>query len=223
MHGRSTLLTDLATLVIDATLETLFMVIAGTALASVIGLALGVLLTLTHAKGVLPRPLAHRVLGAIVDVGRSVPFVILMVAIVPFTRLVAGTSIGTRAAIVPLTVAAIPYVARVVHAALEEVPRSLVEAVVAMGATPWQLVREVYLREARPALVRGLTLTAISIVGYSAMAGAVGGGGLGDLAVRYGYQRFRTDVMLATVVVLVVLVQTLQATGEHLARRLDHR
>ncbi|MBN9163217.1 MAG: ABC transporter permease [Myxococcales bacterium] len=213
----------LASLLLEATLETIVMVVASTAMASVIGVALGIVLVLTHRDGVVPRPLVHRVVGALVNVGRSVPFVILMVAIIPFTRFVTGTSIGTRAAIVPLVVAAIPYVARVAHAALEEVPRGLVDAIVAMGATPLQVVREAYLREARPALARGLTLTAISLVGYSAMAGAIGGGGLGDLAVRYGYQRFRTDVMVATVVVLVVLVQALQATGERLARRLDHR
>ncbi|MDF2691734.1 MAG: methionine transporter permease [Labilithrix sp.] len=216
-------LTNLLSLVLDATLETLVMVVVATVLAGIAGLTLGVLLALTHPHGVTPRPLVFRLLSGVVNVGRSVPFVILMVAIVPFTRLVAGTSIGTRAAIVPLVVAAIPYVARVVHASLEEVPRGLVEAIVAMGATPLQVVREAYLREARPALVRGLTLIAISLVGYSAMAGAVGGGGLGDLAVRYGYQRFRTDVMVATVIVLVLLVQTLQAAGERLARRLDHR
>ena len=216
-------LTPLASLLLEATLETIVMVVASTAMASVIGVALGIVLVLTHREGVVPRPLVHRFVGALVNVGRSVPFVILMVAIIPFTRFVTGTSIGTRAAIVPLVVAAIPYVARVAHAALEEVPRGLVDAIVAMGATPLQVVREAYLREARPALARGLTLTAISLVGYSAMAGAIGGGGLGDLAVRYGYQRFRTDVMVATVVVLVVLVQALQAAGERLARRLDHR
>ncbi|OJY28113.1 MAG: methionine ABC transporter permease [Myxococcales bacterium 68-20] len=222
MDGLATLM-PLASLLLEATLETIVMVVASTAMASVIGVALGIVLVLTHRDGVVPRPLVHRVVGALVNVGRSVPFVILMVAIIPFTRFVTGTSIGTRAAIVPLVVAAIPYVARVAHAALEEVPRGLVDAIVAMGATPLQVVREAYLREARPALARGLTLTAISLVGYSAMAGAIGGGGLGDLAVRYGYQRFRTDVMVATVVVLVVLVQALQATGERLARRLDHR
>lgn len=222
MDGLATLM-PLASLLLEATLETLVMVVASTAMASVIGVALGIVLVLTHREGVIPRPLVHRVVGAVVNVGRSVPFVILMVAIIPFTRFVTGTSIGTQAAIVPLVVAAIPYVARVAHAALEEVPRGLVDAIVAMGATPLQVVREAYLREARPALARGLTLTAISLVGYSAMAGAIGGGGLGDLAVRYGYQRFRTDVMVATVVVLVVLVQALQAAGERLARRLDHR
>jgi D-methionine transport system permease protein len=216
-------LTSLADLLLTATLETLGMVVSSTILAGVVGLVLGVSLTLTRPEGVLPRPFLHRLLGAAINVGRSVPFVILMVAIVPFTRLVAGTSIGTRAAVVPLVVAAIPYVARVVHASLEEVPQGLVEAIAAMGATPVQIIREAYLREARPALVRGMTLVAISLVSYSAMAGAVGGGGLGDLAVRYGYQRFRTDVMVATVIVLVVLVQALQAAGERLARRLDHR
>jgi ABC-type methionine transport system permease subunit len=146
-----------------------------------------------------------------------------MVAIIPFTRLVVGTSIGTGAAIVPLVVGAIPYVARLAEAALKEVDRGVIEAVVTMGATPWQVVRRAYIPEAIPSLVRAVTLTAITLVGYSAMAGAVGGGGLGDVAIRYGYQRFRPDVMVMTVVVLVVMVQAIQHAGESLARRLDRR
>lgn len=210
-------------LLLRATGETLLMVGVSTVLAALAGLALGVLVVATEPGGVLPAPRLHRVLGAAINVGRSVPFIILMVAIIPFTRLVVGTSIGTRAAIVPLVVGAIPYVARLAEAALREVDRGVVEAVVTLGATPWQVVRRAYLAEAVPALVRGATLTAITLVGYSAMAGAVGGGGLGDVAVRYGYQRFRPDVMGATVVVLVALVQIIQWAGESVARRLDRR
>ena len=206
-----------------ATIETLLMVAVSTALAGAAGLALGVLVVATEPGGVLAAPRAHRVLGAVINVGRSIPFIILMVAIIPFTRLVVGTSIGTSAAIVPLVVGAIPYVARLAEAALKEVDRGVIEAVVTMGATPWQVVRRAYIPEAVPALVRAVTLTAITLVGYSAMAGAVGGGGLGDVAIRYGYQRFRPDVMVMTVVVLVVMVQAIQLAGESLARRLDRR
>ena len=206
-----------------ATLETLLMVAVSTVLAGAAGLALGVLVVATERGGVLAAPRAHRVLGGAINVGRSVPFIILMVAIIPFTRLVVGSSIGTRAAIVPLVVGAIPYVARLAEAALREVDRGVVEAVVTMGATPWQVVRRAYLPETVPALVRAATLTAITLVGYSAMAGAVGGGGLGDVAIRYGYQRFRPDVMALTVVVLVAMVQSIQLAGESLARRLDRR
>jgi D-methionine transport system permease protein len=163
------------------------------------------------------------VLGAIVNATRSVPFIILMVAIIPFTRLIAHTSIGTTAAMVPLSIAAIPFLGRLVEAALREVPAGLTEAARAMGATPLQIVTTVLLPEARPGVVAGLTITVISSVGYSAIAGAIGAGGLGDLGVRYGYERFDTTVMIATVIVLIVLVQAIQFVGDLLARRLSHR
>ena len=206
-----------------ATVETLVMVGLSTLLACVLGLVLGVLLVVTERGQVLAAPGVRAVLAPIVDVTRSVPFIILMVAIIPFTRLLVGTSIGTAAAIVPLVVAAAPYVARLVESALKEVDGRVVDAVRAMGATPWQLIRKVYLAEAVPPLLRAATLTAINLVGYSAMAGVVGGGGLGDVAIRYGYQRFQPEVMLATVVIMVVLVQGIQGLGEFLARRSDHR
>lgn len=207
----------------EALQETLLMVGVSTVLAELGGLPLGVLLVTTAPGRILSSPRLHHVLGLIVNVGRSIPFIILMVAIIPFTRWLVGTSIGTTAAMVPLTVAAIPYVARLVESSLNEVDPGVVEAVVAMGASPWQVIRKVYLPEAVPSLILGGTITAITLVGYSAMAGAVGGGGLGDLAIRYGYQRFRTDVMLVTVAVLVVLVQAIQYLGSHWARRLDRR
>ena len=206
-----------------ATMETLVMVGVSTAIAGGLGLALGVLLVVTGRDNILPFPALNSILSPIVDLGRSIPFIILLVAIIPFTRLLVGTSIGTAAAIVPLVVAAIPFVARLVESGLKEVDHSVVEAVTAMGANPWQVIWKVYLPEALPALVRGITITAISLVGYSAMAGVVGGGGLGDVAIRYGYQRFQGDVMLATVVILVVMVQLIQYLGEALARRFDHR
>jgi D-methionine transport system permease protein len=167
--------------------------------------------------------LLNRIISWIVNAIRSIPFIILMVAIIPFTRWVVGSSIGTLAAIVPLAVSAIPFLARIVESALNEVQSGLLEAAEAMGATSIQIIRFVLLAEAMPSIIRGITLTTIALVGYSAMAGAVGGGGLGDLAIRYGYDRFEMGVMLATIVVLIVLVQLLQAGGDWLARRLAHQ
>ncbi|WP_437735040.1 methionine ABC transporter permease [Sorangium sp. So ce1335] len=204
-----------------ATVETLYMASVSAVLVLVAGLPLGVLLVITDRGGLWERPLLNRALGTLVNVGRSVPFIILMVAIVPLTRLLVGTTIGTTAAIVPLVVAAIPFMGRVVEQSLREVDPGLVEAAVAMGSTHRQVVVRVLLPEALPSLVRGTALTVISLLGYSAMAGAVGGGGLGDLAVKYGYMRFRTDVMLGCLVVLLVLVQAVQRLGDRLAARFD--
>ncbi|MBB2944180.1 D-methionine transport system permease protein [Actinoplanes lutulentus] len=203
--------------------ETAWMVGVSALLTAVGGLLVGVLLVLTDSGGLLAARPVNAVLGLIVNVGRSLPFIILLVAIIPFTRAVVGTTIGTDAAIVPLTVGAIPFFARIVEAALREVPADVVAASVAMGATRRQIVGKVLLREALPALIAGLTITVIAIIGYSAMAGTVGGGGLGDLAIRYGYQRFETEVMIATVVALVVFVQLVQMVGDVLVRRLSHR
>jgi D-methionine transport system permease protein len=210
-------------LLLDALLETLFMVGVSSALAALLGVPLGVVLVTTGPGHVLERPALNRVLGGLVNAARSTPFIILLVAIIPFTRLVVGTSIGTAAAIVPLTVAAIPFVARLAEAALREVDPGLVEAAQAMGASPAQIVAKVLVPEALPGLVAALTITVVTLISYSAMAGAVGGGGLGDMGVRYGYQRFQPLVMLAVVVVLVVLVQAVQSAGDLLARRLNRR
>ncbi|MEU8657769.1 methionine ABC transporter permease [Actinoplanes philippinensis] len=207
-------------LLIGGLRETAWMVGVSALLTAVGGLLVGVLLVLTDSGRL--RPL-NVVLGAIVNVGRSLPFIILLVAVIPFTRAIVGTTIGTDAAIVPLTIGAIPFFARIVEAALREVPPDVVAAATAMGATRRQIVGKVLLREALPALVAGLTITVIALVGYSAMAGVVGGGGLGDLAIRYGYQRFETEVMIATVVALVVFVQLVQMVGDFLVRRLSHR
>ncbi|MEU4619804.1 methionine ABC transporter permease [Actinoplanes sp. NPDC023801] len=203
--------------------ETAWMVGVSALLTAVGGLLVGVLLVLTGRGGLLPAPPVNAVLGLIVNVGRSLPFIILLVAVIPFTRAVVGTTIGTDAAIVPLTIGAIPFFARIVESALREVPPDVVAAATAMGATRRQIVGKVLLREALPGLVAGLTITVIALVGYSAMAGVVGGGGLGDLAIRYGYQRFETEVMIATVVALVVFVQLVQMVGDLLVRRLSHR
>jgi D-methionine transport system permease protein len=199
------------------------MVAVAALLGTALGLPLGVFLA-TSGRGELFEALAvNRVLGMLVNATRSTPFIILVVAIIPFTRLIAGTSIGTNAAMVPLTVAATPFIARIIETAVREVDQGLIEASRAMGATPLQIVAKVLLPEARPAIVLGLTLTVVSLIGYSAMVGAVGGGGLGDLGIRYGYQRFMPEVMAAVVIVLIVLVQTLQSIGEALARRVNKR
>jgi D-methionine transport system permease protein len=204
-----------------ATGETLYMTAAATVLVLLAGLPLGVLLVVTDRGGLWERPALSRVLGTLVNVGRSVPLIILMVAIVPLTRLLVGTTIGTTAAIVPLVVAAIPFMGRIVEQSLREVEYGKVEAAVAMGSTHRQVILRVLIPEALPSLVRGVALMVISLLGYSAMAGAVGGGGLGDLAVKYGYMRFRTDVMLGCLVVLLLLVQLVQLVGDGLASRFD--
>ena len=204
-------------------LQTLHMVVVSGIIGSLIGLPIGVFLA-TSGKGELfPAPKLNYVIGLIVNAARSTPFIILVVAIIPFTRLLAGTSIGTKAAIVPLTIATIPFFARLVEAAIREIDKGLIEAARAMGATPMQIVTKVLLAEAKPAIVLAFTMTIVSLIGYSAMVGAVGGGGLGDLGIRYGYQRFMPDVMLAVVVVLIVLVQLVQSAGDALARRFDKR
>ena len=210
-------------LIVSSTLDTLVMVGLSGMLGTLFGLPLGIFLATSRANELFAAPAANRILGLIVNATRSTPFIILVVAIVPLTRLIVGTSIGTRAAVVPLTIAAIPFIARVVEAAIREVDQGLVEAARAFGATPLQIVRKVLLPEALPALTLALTLTLVSLLGYSAMVGAVGGGGLGDLGIRYGYQRFMPEVMVTVVIVLIVLVQGVQTLGEMIARRLDKR
>ncbi len=204
-------------------LETLWMVGVSAAIGTAFGLPLGVLLVITDRQGLLENRPFNRVLGVLVNAVRSTPFIILLVAVIPLTRWIVGTSIGTTAAIVPLTIAAIPFIARLVETALREVDRGLIEALQSMGATPWQIVRTVLLPEAMPGIVAGLTITLVSLIGHSAMAGAIGGGGLGDLGIRYGYQRFLPEVMAVVVLVLILLVQFIQSAGDRLARRISHR
>lgn len=203
--------------------ETLVMVGISGVVGSLIGIPMGVLLRLSDQGGVLQNGALNRVLGGIVNAVRSTPFIILLVAIIPFTRLVTGSSIGTAAAIVPLTIAAAPFIARLVETSLREVDQGLIEAAQAMGATTWQIVFKVLLPEALPGIVAGFTITLVSLTGYSAMAGAIGGGGLGDLGIRYGYQRFLPEIMLAVVLVLIVFVQALQSLGDWAVRRLSHK
>jgi D-methionine transport system permease protein len=214
---------ELVSLFPEALWETAQMVAVSSLVALVLGVPLGVVLVATDRGGITPNPALNRILGAIVNATRSVPFIILMVAIIPFTRLIAQTSIGTTAAMVPLSIAAIPFLGRLVEAAIREVPRTLIEAARAMGASPLQIVVKVLLPEARPGIVAAFTITVISSIGYSAIAGAIGAGGLGALGVQYGYERFDTPVMVATVVVLIAIVQIIQFAGDRLARRLTHR
>ena len=210
-------------LLITALGDTLIMVFASALFGCLLGLPLGVALHVPKAGQILATPLLNRTLGMVVNVGRSVPFIILLVAIIPLTRLIVGTSIGTIAAIVPLTVGCIPFIARRVEGALMEVPDGLLEAAKAMGAKPLQIITKVLLPEALPGILNSVTITLVTLVNYSAMAGAIGGGGLGDVGIRYGYQRFDPTVMLVTVVILVVLVQLIQSAGERLVNKCDHR
>ena len=214
---------DVFSLLMKALGETVAMVVVSMVAATAIGVPLGVLLVTTAKGGVLACPVLNRAVAAVVNAIRSIPFIILMVAIIPFTRLVAGTSIGTTAAMVPLTLASIPFIGRQVETSLREVPYGIIEAALAMGATPMQIIWRVYLPEALSGIVAQLTTVAIALVGESAMAGAIGGGGLGDLAIRYGYQRFRPEIMLATVVVLIALVQLVQFAGNALAKKLNKK
>jgi D-methionine transport system permease protein len=210
-------------LVGQSTVQTLNMVFFSTLFSLLLGLPLGILLSVTSEEqqgGIIPHPVLNNVLGRIVNVLRSFPFIILMILLFPLSRLLIGTSIGTAATIVPLSIAAAPFVARVIESALKEVDPGVVQAARAMGSTNWQIVRKVLLPEAMPSLVSGITLTIINLIGYSAMAGAIGGGGLGDLAIRYGYQRFRGDIMFVSVVVILVLVEIIQVIGNKISANL---
>ena len=203
--------------------ETIYMVALSMAISTAIGVPLGVLLHITSKGEILDAPMVNRTVGAVVNAVRSIPFIILMVAIIPLTRLIVGSAIGTTAAMVPLVIASVPFIGRQVETSLREVPHGLIEAALSMGATPMQIISRVLLPESMPSIVSQLTTVIIALVGESAMAGAIGGGGLGDLAIRYGYQRFRPDIMIATVVILIVLVQLVQFAGNSLAARLNKR
>ena len=207
-------------LVGTSTLQTLVMVALSTLFALLIGFPLGVLSNITNRFGITPRPVFNAVLSRIIDVLRSFPFVILMIVLLPFTRLVLGTAIGTAATIIPLSIAAAPFVARVIETSLIEIDPGVITAARAMGSTNWQIIYKVLIPEAMPSVASGITLTIINLIGYSAMAGTLGGGGLGDLAIRYGYQRFRTGIMLAAVVVIIVLVALIQFAGTKIVNRM---
>ncbi len=203
--------------------ETLLMVFASTALGYVIGLPVGVLLTISDTDGICPHPLLYKILDIIINITRSIPFLILLILIQPFTKFVVGKSYGTVATIVPLTIAAVPFIARMVEGSLKEVDHGVVEAALSMGAGKMTIVIKVLIAEARTSLLVGVTIALGTILGYSAMAGIVGGGGLGDIAIRYGYYRYETGIMLITVLVLVILMQVLQWLGTLLSKKLDRR
>ncbi|WP_380180786.1 methionine ABC transporter permease [Kalamiella sp. sgz302252] len=211
------------TLLLDATGETLYMVALAALFTVALGLPVGVLLFLTRRGSILPNRAVAVSLNAIVNIGRALPFVVLLIALIPFTRLLVGTTLGSTAAVVPITLGAFPFFARIVENALDEVDRGRIEAVVSMGGTLRHIITRVLLPEALPALTAGVTLTIVMLIGFSAMAGVVGGGGLGDLAIRYGYQRFDNQIMMATIIVLLALVQTVQKLGDLLVRQLAHR
>lgn len=210
-------------LLAQGTWDTIVMTSVSTLLAYVIGIPLGVAIVITAPDGLKPRPALNRVLGWVTNIGRSVPFIILLVAMIPLTRFIVGTSLGVPGAVVPLVASAAPFVGRMVEQSLREVDTDLVEAAQSFGASVWQIVYKVYLPESLPSLVRGATIAFITIFGYSAMAGTVGAGGLGDIAIRYGFQRYQNDVMIATIIILVVLVQVIQTVGDGVSRRLDKR
>lgn len=214
---------DLWPLLLNGTLETLYMVGLAALFTVLIGLPVGVLLFVSRRDGVLPRPRLNAVLGAIINFGRSLPFIVLLIALIPFTRLIIGTTLGSTAAVVPITIGAFPFFARVVESALDEVDKGRVEAILSMGGNAWHVIGKALLPEALPALLAGVTLTIVMLIGFSSMAGVIGGGGLGDLAIRYGYQRFNDQVMVGTVLILVALVQLVQSAGDRLVRRLAHR
>lgn len=204
-------------------LETFYMVSLSTLFSLMIGFPLGILLVITDRGHIWEKPSMNKSLGFVINMMRSLPFIILIIAIFPLSRLIVGTTIGSTAAIVPLSIAAAPFVARVMESSLKEVGWGVIEASISAGANPIEIIFRVLIPEALPSLILGITLTIINILGYSAMAGAIGGGGLGDLAIRYGYQRFETDVLIATIVVLVLMVQIVQSTGSFLAKQFDKR
>jgi D-methionine transport system permease protein len=210
-------------LLAQGTIDTVVMTIASTFFAYVIGLPLGIWFAVTTPNGLAPNKYVNTVLGWIINIGRSIPFIILLVAIIPFTRLVVGTSLGVAGAVVPLTVAAAPFVARIVEQSLAEVDASLIEAAHSFGANNMQIIVKVMLKESLPSLVRGVAITFVNLFGYTAMAGTVGAGGLGDIAIRYGYQRYMGDVMIACIIICVVLVQVFQSFGDWLARSIDKK
>ena len=223
MEALSAFFDQYGLLLAEGTWATIVMTVVSTVFAYVIGVPIGVALVITQPGGLKPHRVVNAVLGWIVNIGRSLPFIILLVALIPLTRFIVGTSLGTPGAIVPLVVAAAPFAARMVEQSLAELDGGLIEAAQSFGASTWQIVVKVYLRESLPSLVRGVSITFVTLFGYSAMAGTVGAGGLGDIAIRYGYQRYQNDVMIAAVLLCIVLVQVFQTVGNAIARSIDKR
>jgi D-methionine transport system permease protein len=208
-------------ILLPAIKDTLVMVLFSTLFAVILGSILGIVLVLTSPKGLKENKIVYQILDTVINVLRSFPFIILLVVIIPLTKLLVGRSTGTEAAIVPLTIAAAPFVARIIESSLKEVDEGVIEAAKSFGASNTQIVFKVMIKEAVPSIISGLTLTIISIIGYSAMAGSIGGGGLGDVAIRYGYQRYETNVMVVTVILLIIIVQVLQSLGNYLYKKLS--
>jgi D-methionine transport system permease protein len=204
-------------------LETIYMTFFSTFLAYLIGLPLGVILVTSEGNGILPLPKINKVLNVIVNILRSVPFLILLIAVTPFTRFVIGTTIGSTATVVPLVIASAPFIARLVESSIKEVDKGVIEAAISMGCSPFQIIYKVMIPEAVPSLIIGAAIATTTILGYSAMAGIVGGGGLGDIAIRYGYYRYQNDIMIVTVVLLVLVVQVAQEAGMRIAKKQDKR
>ncbi|MUP50685.1 methionine ABC transporter permease [Veillonellaceae bacterium M1-70] len=210
---------EIIDLMLQGIQETLIMVCVSTVIAAIIGIPLGITLVTSSKGHILQNAVVHQILSAIVNIIRSIPFIILMVAIIPFTRIVAGTSIGTTAACVPLTIVAVPFLSRLVETSIRDVDFGLVEAAESMGASPFQIIHKVLLPEALPTIINNITVLIVNLIGASAMAGAIGGGGLGDIAIRYGYQRFEGDVMLVTIIILIIGVNLIQAVGDFASRK----
>lgn len=210
-------------LLAQGTWDTIVMTSVSTFFAYVLGIPLGVLIVVTAVDGLRPFRAFNAIVGWILNIGRSIPFIILLVALIPFTRWIVGTSLGVAGAIVPLIIAAAPFVGRMVEQSIAEVDGGLVEAAQSFGASTWQIVYKVFLKESLPSLIRGASITFITLFGYSAIAGAVGAGGLGDIAYRYGYQRYQDDVMIVSVILCIILVQIIQSVGDIIARKIDKR
>lgn len=212
-----------STMILMGLLETLYMTFLSTFLAYLIGLPIGVLLVTSEETGILPSPKINWILNMIVNILRSVPFLILLIAVIPFTRFIIGTTIGSTATVVPLVIAASPFIARLVESSIKEVDKGVVEAAISMGCSPFQIICKVLVPEAIPSLIVGGTIATTTILGYSAMAGIVGGGGLGDIAIRYGYYRYQKPIMIATVALLIIVVQVAQGIGMKIAKKRDKR
>ncbi|MGL4307622.1 MAG: methionine ABC transporter permease [Cetobacterium sp.] len=202
--------------------ETLIMVSVAGIISTILGLILGVILVVTKRGGILENTLLNGILGKVINIFRSIPFVILLAALIPVTRFFVGTTIGLKGALVPLIFGSTPFVARQIEGALSNVDRGVIEAAYGMGSTPWEIIYRVLLREALPEIIYALIITTVSLIGFSAVAGTVGGGGLGDFAIRYGYQHFKTDIMIVTIVILVILITSIQWAGEKLLKKIKH-
>lgn len=223
MNLNAEYLEQLKKIVLPAFNETLYMVFFSSLFSVILGIFIGIILYVTEKDGILENKTINRILGIIVNIGRSVPFVILMIAVFPLSKFIVGTTLGSKAAIVPLTVAAIPFVARMIEACLKEIDKGVIEASISMGASEWQIIYKVLIPESISSIIATITTTVISIIGYSAMAGTIGGGGLGSIAITYGYQRYRDDILIISVVLMVILVQIVQTIGNILGKKLNKK